>query len=57
LIHILAQKTGLLKGQYLLFDDIRYFFYITNDDKKSVKQLIQILPQPAGHNREGPTAP
>ena len=35
-----------------LFDDVRYFFYITNDDKKSVEQLIQFYRNRADHEND-----
>ncbi|MDX9787874.1 MAG: hypothetical protein RBT11_13905 [Desulfobacterales bacterium] len=29
------------KGELKLFDDVRYFFYITNETKMSAKELIE----------------
>jgi hypothetical protein len=49
---VLRKTIKVLKGQYQLFDDIRYFFYITNDDKKSVEQLIQFYRNRADHEND-----
>jgi hypothetical protein len=37
---VLRKTINEFKGERLLFDDIRYFFYITNDWKKSARQLV-----------------
>jgi hypothetical protein len=49
---VLRKTIKVLKGQCQLFDDIRYFFYITNDDKKSVEQLIQFYRKRADHEND-----
>ncbi|WP_024335023.1 IS1380 family transposase [Desulfotignum balticum] len=49
---VLRKTIKVLKGQYQLFDDVRYFFYITNDDKKSVEQLIQFYRNRADHEND-----
>ncbi|MCF8090441.1 MAG: IS1380 family transposase [Desulfotignum sp.] len=49
---VLRKTIKVLKGQYQLFDDVRYFFYITNDDKKSVEQLIQFYRKRADHEND-----
>ncbi|MCA1793958.1 MAG: IS1380 family transposase, partial [Desulfobacteraceae bacterium] len=49
---VLRKTIKVLKGQYQLFDDIRYFFYITNDDKKSMEQLIQFYRDRADHEND-----
>ncbi|MDZ7663779.1 MAG: IS1380 family transposase [Desulfotignum sp.] len=49
---VLRKTIKVLKGQCQLFDDIRYFFYITNDDKKSVEQLIQFYRNRADHEND-----
>ena len=35
------RKIKTLPRERQLFDDIRYFFYITNDSRKSAQQLVQ----------------
>ncbi|WP_024333282.1 IS1380 family transposase [Desulfotignum balticum] len=49
---VLRKTIKMLKGQCQLFDDVRYFFYITNDDKKSVEQLIQFYRNRADHEND-----
>lgn len=49
---VLRKTIKVLKGQCQLFDDVRYFFYITNDDKKSVEQLIQFYRNRADHEND-----
>ncbi len=49
---VLRKTIKVLKGQCQLFDDIRYFFYITNDDKKSMEQLIQFYRDRADHEND-----
>jgi len=38
---ILRKTIKVTKGERKLFDDIRYFFYITNDMKKSAKIMFR----------------
>lgn len=49
---VLRKKIKELKGERLLFDDIRYFFYITNDQKKSAKQLLEFYRKRADHEND-----
>ena len=49
---VLRKKIKELKGERLLFDDIRYFFYITNDQKKSTKQLLEFYRKRADHEND-----
>jgi hypothetical protein len=37
---VLRKNLSIEKGEHVLFDDIRYFFYITNDRKASRAQLV-----------------
>jgi hypothetical protein len=37
---VLRKNLSKMKGEQLLFDDIRYFFYITNDEKSSAEEII-----------------
>jgi hypothetical protein len=39
-IVVLKKNLSVEKGEAVLFDDIRYFFYITNDRKASMPQIV-----------------
>ena len=49
---ILRKTIKVTKGELKLFDDIRYFFYITNDMKKSAKTLVQFYRNRADHEND-----
>ena len=38
---VLRKTIKVTKGELKLFNDIRYFFYIANDMKMSVKDLVK----------------
>jgi len=38
---VLRKNLSVEKGENVLFDDVRYFFYITNDHKSSRKQIVE----------------
>jgi hypothetical protein len=38
---VLRKNLSIEKGENVLFDDIRYFFYITNDHKSSRQQIVE----------------
>ena len=40
-IVVLKKNLSVEKGEMVLFDDIRYFFYITNDHKSSQAQIVR----------------
>ena len=40
-IVVLRKNLSVEKGEHALFDDIRYFFYITNDRKASRTQIVR----------------
>jgi hypothetical protein len=44
-IVVLRKNLSVEKGQQVLFDDIRYFFYITNDRISSPAQIVHIANQ------------
>ena len=46
---VLRKTINEYKGKSLPFDDIRYFFYITNDWKKSARQLVGFYRKRADH--------
>ena len=39
-IVVLRKNLSVEKGEHVLFDDIRYFFYITNDQLSSAAQIV-----------------
>jgi len=39
-IVVLRKNLSVEKGEHVLFDDIRYFFYITNDPRSSAAQIV-----------------
>ena len=49
---VLRKKIKELEGERLLFDDIRYFFYITNDRKKTTRQLVEFYRKRADHEND-----
>ncbi len=49
---VLRKTINEFKGERLLFDDIRYFFYITNDRKKSARQLVDFYRKRADHEND-----
>ena len=38
---ILRKTLDVIRGEMNLFEDVRYFFYITNDWKRSNPEMIQ----------------
>ena len=51
-IVVLKKQLHVKKGQQLLFDDTRYFFYITNNTKMSSKALIEFYRGRADHEND-----
>ena len=49
---VLRKTIKVLKGECQLFDDIRYFFYITNEDKQPMEKLIQFYRNRADHEND-----
>ena len=37
---VVRKNLSVKRGQRKLFDDLRYFFYITNDERKSAEQVV-----------------
>ena len=48
----LRKTIKVTKGELKLFDDTRYFFYITNDMKMSVKNLVEFYRGRADHEND-----
>jgi hypothetical protein len=49
---VLKKQLHVVKGELLLFDDIRYFFYITNDIKSSKESMIEFYRGRADHEND-----
>ena len=49
---VLKKTIKVLKGELQLFDDVRYFFYITNDWKKSVYKVIAFFRGRSDHEND-----
>ena len=49
---VLRKKINEFKGERFLFDDIRYFFYITNDWHKTTRQLVEFYRKRADHEND-----
>jgi len=49
---VLRKTLKVLKGEMNLFDDVRYFFYITNDWKRSTADMIQFYRNRADHEND-----
>jgi hypothetical protein len=51
-IVVLKKKLKVVKGTMNLFDDVRYFFYITNDWKKTPEQIVKFYRKRADHEND-----
>jgi hypothetical protein len=49
---ILRKTLEVVKGEMNLFDDIRYFFYITNDWKRSKHQMLHFYRNRSDHEND-----
>ena len=49
---VLRKRLKVVKGEMNLFDDVRYFFYITNDWKRSTAEMIQFYRNRADHEND-----
>lgn len=49
---VLKKQLKVLQGQQHLFDDIRYFFYITNDHEMTAEQIIRFYRKRADHEND-----
>ncbi len=41
---VVRKNLSVEKGEILLFDDYRYFFYLTNDDESSPAEIVFTVP-------------
>jgi hypothetical protein len=49
---ILRKTLDVVRGEMNLFDDVRYFFYITNDRKRSANQMIHFYRARSDHEND-----
>ena len=49
---VLKKIIKVTKGELQLFDDVRYFFYITNDTHMTSKELVQFYRDRADHEND-----
>jgi hypothetical protein len=49
---ILRKTLDVVRGEMNLFDDVRYFFYITNDRKRSANQMIHFYRGRSDHEND-----
>jgi len=49
---VLRKTLNIIKGNLNLFDDVRYFFYITNDRKRSNANMIQCYRKRSDHEND-----
>ena len=49
---VLKKILKVTRGEMQLFDDIRYFFYITNDAKKPKEQVLEFYRKRADHEND-----
>lgn len=49
---ILRKTLDVVRGEMNLFEDVRYFFYITNDRKRSAEQMIHFYRDRSDHEND-----
>jgi hypothetical protein len=49
---VLKKKINVIRGNLFLFDQIRYFFYITNDKVRSAHEMVQFYRNRADHEND-----
>jgi hypothetical protein len=49
---VMKKKINVIRGEVPLFDDIRYFFYITNDHLRSARQIVEFYRDRADHEND-----
>ncbi|MGD9971494.1 MAG: transposase [Desulfatirhabdiaceae bacterium] len=49
---VLKKNLEVIKGEVPLFDDVRYFFYITNDEIKSPCEIVEFYRDRADHEND-----
>lgn len=49
---VLKKNLEVIKGEVSLFDDVRYFFYITNDEISSLREIVEFYRDRADHEND-----
>jgi len=49
---VIRKNLSIEKGEEVLFDDIRYFFYITNDTKMTARQVVRFINGRCDHEND-----
>jgi len=49
---VLKKKLEVIQGNLTLFDDVRYFFYITNDEISSLSEIVEFYRDRADHEND-----
>ena len=49
---VVRKNLSVEKGEDVLFDDLRYFFYITNDTKMSARQVLRFINGRCDHEND-----
>ena len=49
---VVRKNLSVEKGEAVLFDDIRYFFYITNDTKMSAREVVRFINGRCDHEND-----
>jgi len=49
---VLKKNLEVIKGEVPLFDDVRYFFYITNDEISSPREIVEFYRDRADHEND-----
>jgi len=49
---VVRKNLSVEKGEAVLFDEIRYFFYITNDRKMSARQVVAFINGRCDHEND-----
>jgi len=49
---VVRKNLSVEKGEAVLFDDIRYFFYITNDTKMPARQIVRFINGRCDHEND-----
>ena len=46
------KNLGVEKGEAVLFDDVRYFFYVTSDKARSARDTVRFIDKRGGHEND-----
>ena len=49
---VLRKTLKVIKGDMNLFDDVRYFFYITNDSKRTAAEMVEFYRNRSDHEND-----